>query len=91
MARHVRSKSLAFAALVLTALCPVHDHAQTASVTYTYDKLGRVTAAIYGSGACVVYSYDANSNRTSQSNIVSGTPQASTWDTGVWGCAPWTP
>jgi YD repeat-containing protein len=41
---------------------PVAD-AQNA-LTYTYDALGRLTSAVYPSGACTTYLYDAAGNRT---------------------------
>ena len=59
-------------------------HAANGSVAYTYDALGRVTTASYDTGVCIVYSYDANGNRLSETiNVTtSGT-------TGVWGCFNW--
>lgn len=68
------------------------DAAQAAngSVGYTYDALGRVTTASYDTGVCVIYAYDANGNRTSQT-IKVGTGATPTWGTGVWGCFNWTP
>ena len=58
--------------------------AANGSVAYTYDALGRVTTASYDTGVCIVYSYDANGNRLSETiNVTtSGT-------TGVWGCFNW--
>lgn len=64
--------------------------AATASVTYTYDQLGRVTTALYDNGTCTAYTYDANGNRTAQSFVTSGTPASPVWGSGVWGCFPWT-
>jgi YD repeat-containing protein len=37
-----------------------------AAITYTYDVMGRLTGADYGSGKVVQYTYDAMGNRTSQ-------------------------
>jgi uncharacterized protein RhaS with RHS repeats len=77
------------AAGVLTALgtvMPAH-----ASVSYGYDALGRVTTALYDNGLCIVYAYDANGNRTSQTNTISSTPESPVWGTGTWGCFIWTP
>jgi YD repeat-containing protein len=56
------------------------------SVAYTYDALGRVTTAKYDTGVCIVYSYDANGNRLSETiNVLTaGT-------TGVWGSFNWNP
>jgi YD repeat-containing protein len=56
--------------------------AANGSVTYTYDALGRVTTANYDTGVCVIYSYDANGNRLSQTIRAGGT-------NGVWGCFNW--
>lgn len=77
--------SLGLGILVLHA-GPVH--AANGSVGYTYDALGRVTTATYDSGVCVIYTYDANGNRLSQTVNVN-TGNTSTWGTGVWGCFQW--
>jgi YD repeat-containing protein len=56
------------------------------SVAYTYDALGRVTTASYDTGVCIVYTYDANGNRLSETiNVTTG------GTTGVWGCFNWNP
>jgi YD repeat-containing protein len=73
---------------LLGALLP---NAGQAATTYTYDMLGRVTSAHYDNGVCVAYSYDANGNRTAQTNTASGGPGTPTWGTGTWGCFNWTP
>lgn len=62
-----------------------------ASVSYTYDLVGRVRTAVYDNGLCVAYTYDASGNRTSQVGTVGGTPSQAVWGTGQWGCFPWTP
>jgi uncharacterized protein RhaS with RHS repeats len=72
---------------VLTALAAgalTAANAANGSVAYGYDALGRVTTASYDTGVCIVYRYDANGNRTSETITiaVSGT-------TGVWGCFNW--
>jgi YD repeat-containing protein len=72
-----------FAALVSTALA--------AAVSYTYDATGRLTTARYDNGICVAYGYDANGNRTAQTNTSSGAPIQPTWGSGVWGCFEWSP
>lgn len=59
-------------------------HAANGSMAYTYDALGRVTTASYDTGVCIIYAYDANGNRTSETIKVS-TATA----TGVWGCFNW--
>jgi YD repeat-containing protein len=58
--------------------------AANGSVAYTYDALGRVTTASYDTGVCVIYTYDPNGNRLSETVLVSasGSP-------GVWGCFNW--
>jgi YD repeat-containing protein len=58
-------------------------------VQYTYDAVGRVTSALYDNGVCVVYSYDANGNRTSKTVLAAGTPNTPTWGTGTLGCFQW--
>lgn len=62
--------------------------AAAAGVTYSYDQVGRVGAAWYDNNMCVAYTYDANGNRTSQTNATPGTPA---WGSGAWGCFNWTP
>jgi YD repeat-containing protein len=62
-----------------------------ASSIYTYDLVGRVSTVLYDNGTCVAYLYDANGNRNSQTNTLSGGPLSPVWGTGVWGCFPWTP
>ena len=61
------------------------------SVVYTYDPLGRVTTGLYDNGLCIAYAYDANGNRTAQTNTISSAPESPTWGSGVWGCFSWTP
>jgi YD repeat-containing protein len=53
--------------------------------------LGRIITTLYDTGICIVYAYDANGNRTSQTINVGGTPTTSTWGSGVWGCFNWSP
>ncbi len=64
--------------------------AANGSAAYTYDPLGRVTTVLYDTGVCVVYKYDANGNRTSQTIDVGGAPTTPSWGSGVWGCFAWT-
>lgn len=61
------------------------------SVNYGYDALGRVTSALYDNGLCIAYTYDANGNRTSQTNTIAGAPETPVWGVGSWGCFNWTP
>lgn len=48
--------------------------AQSQSVVYTYDPLGRIVTATYSNGASVVYSYDAAGNRTQVSSTQATPP-----------------
>ena len=76
------------AALMLALLAMRPAVAANGSVAYTYDALGRVTTASYDTGVCVVYSYDANGNRLSETVNI-GTGGTPTWGSGVWGCFRW--
>jgi len=53
-------------------------------VAYTYDALGRVTTASYDTGVCIIYSYDPNGNRLSETINVT-----TAGTTGMWGCFNW--
>jgi hypothetical protein len=64
---------------------------KAASVAYSYDFVGRVTTAVYDNALCIVYAYDANGNRSSQTNTSGGTPVSPVWGSGTWGCFFWTP
>jgi YD repeat-containing protein len=79
------------AAAVLVLLCVLVPGMTDAAISYTYDKLGRLTSALYDNGLCIAYAYDANGNRTAQTNTISGAPESPTWGSGVWGCFSWTP
>jgi YD repeat-containing protein len=59
-------------------------YAANGSVAYTYDALGRVTTASYDTGVCILYTYDPNGNRLSETIKVSAATA-----TGVWGCFNW--
>jgi len=64
------------------------------SVVYTYDALGRIATASYDTGVIIIYTYDANGNRTSQIiNVNSGTLTWSATTTpctsNCWGAARW--
>jgi YD repeat-containing protein len=80
-----------FWTFVLALLAGTIPNARGASVSYTYDRVGRVTTAVYDNGTCIAYAYDAAGNRTSQITTVSGTPEMPTWGSGAWGCFVWTP
>jgi YD repeat-containing protein len=58
--------------------------AANGSVAYTYDALGRVTTASYDTGVCIIYAYDPNGNRLSETINVT-----TAGTTGVWGCFNW--
>jgi len=83
---HIAGGAVA-AALLLTVSASAH--AASASITYGYDELGRVTTALYDNGTCIVYTYDAVGNRTSQTNSTAAGPQTPIWGTGSWGCFQW--
>ena len=64
----VALRALAFLSLML-AFGPTEPvSAANGSVTYTYDALGRLTTASYDTGVIIIYSYDANGNRTCPTN-----------------------
>ncbi len=54
------------------------------SVAYGYDPDGRLVTALYDTGVCIAYAYDANGNRTSQTS--STAPANPTWGSTTWGC-----
>ena len=87
-ARQAAARSAASLFVLLGVLIP---GATDASVSYTYDKLGRVTSALYDNGLCIAYANDANGNRTSQTNTISAAPESPIWGSGVWGCFTWSP
>jgi hypothetical protein len=59
-------------------------YAANGSVAYSYDALGRVTTASYDTNVCIVYTYDPNGNRLSETINVT-----TAGTTGVWGCFNW--
>jgi YD repeat-containing protein len=72
-------------ALLFAAVLPLAtSDAATGSVVYTYDALGRLTSALYDTGVCIAYTYDANGNRLTE-NIVVVTSSS----IGIWGCFNW--
>ena len=81
-------KNVSLAIIVILLIS--YSNEVRASVTYTYDQLGRVTTALYDNGLCIAYAYDANGNRTSQTNTMSSPPESPVWGTGSWGCFHWT-
>ena len=70
--------------VILTVFEPTAATAANGSVAYSYDALGRVTGASYDTGVCIVYTYDANGNRLSETINVTAAGA-----TGVWGCFNW--
>lgn len=85
-----RSRRLRFPLALVSIAGILIPAGSSASTSYTYDPLGRLTTAIYDNGLCLAYTYDANGNRTSQTGTISGAPKTPVWGTGVWGCMPWT-
>lgn len=85
--KRCHTRPVAALALMLASMVP--PTATGAGVFYTYDALGRITTAQYDNGVCIAYGYDANGNRTSQTNTISGMPVMPTWGSGVWGCFQW--
>src|SRR5215472_1194228 len=75
---------------LIFALGILSPNSSSAYAYYGYDPVGRVTTALYDNGVCVVYAYDANGNRTSQTSTVSSPPESPVWGMGTWGCFSWT-
>src|SRR5438552_3920760 len=72
--RLIRASLLASTAFCVVAASPAV--AGNASVTFTYDAVGRVTSAIYDTGVTLQYSYDPAGNRTQQVVVVVMSPGA---------------
>jgi YD repeat-containing protein len=97
--RHMRRRLIA-TVLSIVAISGVSGvtpaFAANGSATYTYDALGRVSTVSYDSNVIVIYTYDANGNRTSQvinvntKNLCLGTSahgNPTQWGTGLWSTA----
>lgn len=80
--------SFVFMIVLLGTLAIRAALAANGSVSYTYDALGRVSSISYDTGVCVLYTYDPNGNRLSET-ITVGSGGTSVWNTGVWGCFKW--
>jgi YD repeat-containing protein len=65
-ARHKRVCALILLTLLVWASGNLTGFAANGSVVYTYDALGRVLTASYDTRVIVIYTYDANGNRTQQ-------------------------
>src|SRR5690606_34995570 len=65
LVRSLRSFLLALVVLLAAPGVPP-GVAATGSVVYTYDTLGRIATASYDTGVIIIYTYDANGNRTAQ-------------------------
>jgi YD repeat-containing protein len=64
MTRKARLSAASAASVLLLSLSITPAWAQSGTVAYTYDSLGRVVDAAYPDGTCLAYSYDAAGNRT---------------------------
>lgn len=80
-------KTLVGAHLLILLLAPTDSFAANGSVVYTYDAVGRVVTASYDTGVIIIYSYDANGNRTSQ--VVNVNASTGVWGAFNWGAARW--
>ncbi len=87
--RGLRSKECLSAVCLALIVSFVPAEADS-TATYTYDSAGQITTAVYDNGLCIAYAYDANGNRTSQTNTAAGGSGSLTWGSGVWGCQLWT-
>ncbi len=61
--------------------------AANGSVVYTNDALGRITTSSYDTGIVVIYTYDANGNRTAQTINVN--TNGLVWGAGNWDQTLW--
>ena len=70
-----------FALGALTLLCSAEQSfGQSEAITYTYDKLNRLTGVIYSSGPAIVYTYDAAGNRTAVQVVGANSPAITSLD-----------
>jgi YD repeat-containing protein len=87
MGRRARGCAVVFLTLLLSLSANTTVSAANGSVTYTYDALGRVTSANYDTGVIIIYTYDANGNRTQQ--IINVNNSTGIWDTSKWDQVLW--
>lgn len=80
-------RSVCAAGLLVALGAPCAVGAASGSVVYTYDALGRISTASYDTGVIVIYTYDANGNRTAQ--VVNVNSTTGTWESFTWGAAKW--
>lgn len=83
------NRTRAVTVLILAALliCSLAAKRASAANLYTYDALGRITTATYDTGVIIIYTYDSNGNRLSQTINVNTT--VGTWGIFNWGSANW--
>jgi len=89
-----RNLLFAFATLAWALSLAADAHSANGSVVYTYDALGRVVTASYDTGVIVIYTYDANSNRTEQvinlnTVTLTWTATAAPCTANCWGAGLW--
>src|SRR5687767_14467912 len=64
--RSVRSNTASVSLLIIAIVCLTErTFSQQTTITYTYDKLNRLTGVIHSGGASIIYTYDGAGNRTS--------------------------
>lgn len=91
--RSIRIVALAFGLIVIGLSQSGTAIAANGSVAYTYDALGRVTTVTYDTGVIVIYTYDANGNRTQQ--VINVNTTGLNWGTSTactntcWGNSNW--
>ncbi len=83
-----RSRRIIITAVFATFLLGFFGGPANASVTYTYDALGRIVTVTYDNGTVVQYNYDPADNRLSQ---VVTTNATNIWGGFTWGNANWEP
>ena len=82
---------MCFVGALLAAFTPHAAIAANGSVAYTYDALGRVTTVSYDTGVCIIYTYDPNGNRLSETINVTSSGGPAVWGCFNWAAANWTP